>query len=335
MSTDLNDKISRLKKLNETESKILDTLMADPAFKVKDVYKSFLMGESTFRNLLTGIFEKLEVPDTVPHLKQRQWVYDEYSEAYRWQHVEVIETPEPVSEPIPEPTPEPVVETPVSIIPVEVIEPEPPEPEVIYINIPKEEPEEKPIEEPRIFVSPPSPRRQSNSSAVWVILGIVAIAVIIFVATQTNKSSSGIPSDYYLQFQEHTIFRDKDGPFTIELSRDFFISSSSQCKLEATGKEGFTVATYLTNTRWSPITIEYDGAGFSAIDDTGKSYELWASGLNGCSPSMGKESVVFDPGISRSLLVSFWGEIPDNAKYIYITIDDILGSGKIVFRKDL
>lgn len=91
MSEFLSEKIERLQRLDEREVSVLNFIMANPSVVITDVAKLLFMGESTTRNVLTSIFNKLEVPND--ERDKRGFLVREYSEAYREQYLKVGEIP--------------------------------------------------------------------------------------------------------------------------------------------------------------------------------------------------------------------------------------------------
>jgi DNA-binding NarL/FixJ family response regulator len=87
MSETLNDKITRLESLNERERAILDFFMADRYTKILDIANSLHLGESTTRNALTSIYDKLEISES--EKDRRSVMVREYQEAYREKYLRV------------------------------------------------------------------------------------------------------------------------------------------------------------------------------------------------------------------------------------------------------
>lgn len=91
MSGSLAEKIERLQSLDEREVNVLNFIMADPNIKINDVAKQIHMAESSTRNLLTSIFNKLEVPND--ERDKRGFLVREYSDAYREQYLKFGQIP--------------------------------------------------------------------------------------------------------------------------------------------------------------------------------------------------------------------------------------------------
>jgi hypothetical protein len=90
MADSLSDKIQRLKNLPPKEKEALDATMAYPNEKMANIAFKAGMGESTYRNIMSGIYDKL-VPPT--EKDKFGYVIREYSEAYREMYLNVGKKP--------------------------------------------------------------------------------------------------------------------------------------------------------------------------------------------------------------------------------------------------
>jgi hypothetical protein len=341
MSEFFREKIVKLESLDEREKVILDFIMADVNVKIVDIANQIHLGESTTRNTLSGIFTKLGVP--ADERDKRGFVVREYSEAYRERYPKVGEIPS--------------------------------------------QPQNSPVSEPRIDVSPPS-RRVSQRVVIIGIIGgfaLISICSIIFLLvflrvlnrpmpvvmasampqtvveqntpepvyvyeTATPETVVIIPStatnvptytsvpptptylptptrkDLYAQ-GEWTYLREN---VFISLDQDFWTAWWASC----INDPGFVVNFEVRNEGTSDFLMRFDKMSFSAVDNTGKSYQLTGSGSGQCE-DFGIYSETVRDGGSRFFVIAFAGQILVDARYIDITINDISGSGKIVFRKNL
>lgn len=94
MSTESDDKKERLESLDEREKEVLKRIIEDTDFKVAEVAKSMLLGESTLRAVMTSIYKKLEVPSG--ERDKRGYIVREYQET----QIEIPKQPElPQTEP--------------------------------------------------------------------------------------------------------------------------------------------------------------------------------------------------------------------------------------------
>jgi len=339
MSEFLNDKISKLESLDERELTVLNYIMANTRVHITDVTDQmskaagFVIGESTVRSYLTNIFKKLGVPPEEGD--KRGYVVREYSEAYRERYLKVGEIPS--------------------------------------------RPQNSPVSEPRIDVSPPG-RRVSQRVVIIGIIGgfaLISICSIIFllvflrvlnrptpvvhasampqivveqntpepiyqtatpetivvipqpVATELPSIPTSLPTpkDFYNQ-GEMVIIR--EGVY-ISLDPDFLTAQWVGCVYNP----GFVIQFGVYNKTNNNFLMRFDRYAFSAEDDTGKTYEFKGSGMGMCENTPGTVSITVNSNDDKYFVVAFAGEIPLNARFISITISDISGSGKIVFRKDL
>jgi hypothetical protein len=135
---------------------------------------------------------------------------------------------------------------------------------------------------------------------------------------------------YYLA-NEATYLREG---ISIYLEPDFKSEGFVGCD---TPKPGFVVALQIANNNDVNFTARFDAFGFSAVDNTGKTYKLVASGFYFCSIDPGIRSSDLAPGSNAEyqVILAFSGQIPLEATQIFITINSISGSPTLVFRKDL
>lgn len=98
---------------------------------------------------------------------------------------------------------------------------------------------------------------------------------------------------------------------------------------------GYNLVLTILNATDRQFLLRFEGRGFSAIDNLGREYALKASGINGCSGEPGLRSMLINSGYDESIMVSFSGEIGLEVDYILLTVDNISGTGPIVFRKDI
>lgn len=93
MSTESNDKKERLESLDEREKEVLKRIIDDTDFKVAEVAKSMLLGESTLRAVMTSIYKKLRVPNG--ERDKRGFIVREYGETYKRPEPEMHVDPPP------------------------------------------------------------------------------------------------------------------------------------------------------------------------------------------------------------------------------------------------
>ena len=343
MSEYLESKIKILETLNHKESQILDILMSGAEFKPEKYAEDNKIGESTVRGQLSSIFTKLGVPDTVDNLKKRDWVVREYSEAYRERYLKVGEIPSrPKNSPVSEPRinvsppgrrvsqrvvvigiiggfalisicsiifllvflrvlnlPTPVVHA--SAMPQIVVEQNTPEPVYVYETATPE----------TVVIIPPTVTNVPTYTSVP--------PTPTYLPTPTRK-------DIYTQ-GEWTYLREN---VFISLDSDFWTAWWASC----INDPGFVVNFEVRNEATSDFLMRFDRMSFSAVDNTGKVYQLTGSGVGHCE-DFGILDYTIQDGSTRYFVIAFAGQIPVDARYIDITINDISGSGKLVFRKNL
>jgi hypothetical protein len=145
----------------------------------------------------------------------------------------------------------------------------------------------------------------------------------------SNTPAPVMPAKKDLYLQDETAHLREN--VTITLLPDFVNEGFVGCWPQ---KPGFAVTLRLQNMVSKEFVARFDRFGFSAKDDLGNSYTLKESGFN-CETTPGIVTSSLDAGYHYDLYLSFTGQIPLEAKYIVITVNDISGSGTLVFRKDL
>lgn len=330
MSQFYTDKISRLKSLTDWEKRVLDTLMADKGFKPKETADEWKIGESTVRKYLSNVFDKLGAPEDGTN--KREWVAREYVEAYRDLYLRVGEDPQTPPEPKINvaPTNRRINQTTVIVavlggflvISAIVIG------GVLFtlnrINQPV----------PAIAAT----NTNSPSVAVRVDTAIPQAVIPTAIPTQVPTTTSVPPTNTpVFTPTPKAIYEQGELAYlresvSIYLDKDFTITNSAAC---VPHDPGFGVKFWIENTGAESFLARFERSAFSAVDDTGKIYEIYLSGVEICHEVPGNDSSSFVSGSKQRLFLSFAGQIPLQAKYIFVTINDISGSGKIVFRKKL
>jgi len=335
MSEFLNDKISKLESLDEREKAILDFIMADVNVKIVDIANQIHLGESTTRNILTSIFNKLGVPDN--ERDKRGFVVREYSEAYRERYLKVGEIPSrpqnsPVSEPRIDVSPpgrrvsQRVVVIGIiggfalmsicSIIFLLVF--------LRVLNRPTPVVHASAIPQIVVEQNTPEPVYQTATPETIVVVPQPVATDIPPIPTTAPQPTQ---KDFYNQ-GEMAIIRES---IYISLDPDFVTAQWVGCVYNP----GFVAQFGVFNNTNTNFLMRFDRFAFSAVDDTGKTYEFKGSGMGMCENTPGTVSITVNSNDDRYFVVAFAGEIPLNARYIFITVSDISGSGKIVFRKNL
>lgn len=340
MSENLAAKIAKLESLSKRELDIIDLWIKEPGISVKEICERLERVDQTIRGNITSIYKNLGVPEWVDKDGKRKWVLDQYQEAYQERYPKVGEIP---SEPkIDE------VKTEEDLI--GEISKEPFREETKNTPVEEEKIEEGPI----LFKNPPppqggtiEPRRLIN----LILLGLFLVAIAAIIAIYSVMNSNPVshptvgvapaidapvtqPEGVYVEGDRAIIRADQNNYVDI-YAFDFVSKVFPGCSSAEIGEPGFAVAFVISNTSYNPFLIKFESSGFSAVDDTGKTYEFSGSGFDNCTSRVGSQESEFKPGEVKMLRVAFKGEFPPEAKYVYITINDISGSGKIVFRKDL
>jgi hypothetical protein len=96
-------------------------------------------------------------------------------------------------------------------------------------------------------------------------------------------------------------------------------------------ESGFVVMLLINNRSGTEFLIRFDPRAFSAMDDTGKVYELTGAGVDRCN-AVGPQTI--QAKTDNALYLRFAGEIPLEATYIVITADSLSGF-RLIFRKPL
>jgi hypothetical protein len=359
MGESLSEKIQRLEKLTPKEKEALDALMAYPNEKEVSIAGKAGMGESTWRNFMTDVYEKLGIPRN--EKGKSGIVVREYSEAYRERYLKVGEIPQrppkpPDSEPTPsQPINKPRTEQPrinlaplgrrvnrnvviggmlggfclISVCAIGFLVML-----LVILNLPSLG--ASPYVPPVAFsaTDTAAPLIQSTYIPTQVISTSVPIVeptigtttVATPIPTTPANLTSPTPKAFYNQGESVTI---RDG-VSVFLNPNFLTASWNGC----VNNPGFVAILEFENKGSNDFLARYELYGVSAKDDTGKTYEIRGSGSGKCTSSSAVSTTISGGRVAQ-IVFSFYGEIPTQARYIDITVDDISGSGKIIFRKDL
>ena len=137
------------------------------------------------------------------------------------------------------------------------------------------------------------------------------------------------PKGYYDQGEDVLL---KEGVYAF-LSEKFRVAGQVFCMKP---DNGFGVTIFFKNTTNDQFNLRFDADSFHAVDDLGNKYPLIGSGVWYCEGNHGiQEDVVTSYGSEIFISITFRGVPPLDAKYIFITADQISGVGPITFRKSI
>jgi DNA-binding CsgD family transcriptional regulator len=339
--SDISDaKKARLQSLDEREKAVLEYIIANKDVKIIDIANKLHFAESTTRNILTSIFTKLEVPER--ERDKRGYLVSEYAETFRGQDEKLPEV-KPTSE-IPSTPPQ--------------IPSKPPEEPKINITPPGRR-----VNPTALVIGILGGFALISVCVIGVLLFIIfrlnqpltarvatntpEVVAIIPTSTPTVPTSTPTitptptpipptptitltptPKAFYEQKEAYWL-RDN---VAIYLDPEFVRIGYALCM---THDPGFNVMLWIHNQGENSFNARFDRFAFSAVDDTGKTYELVESGFDACDDAPGTVSEDYRSGEKLAIILAFTGQIPVEARYLYITVESISGSEKIVFRKDL
>lgn len=329
MSEFSTNKIAKLESLSDREKRVLDFIMSDPNIKVIDIVNSLNSTEGTIRGDMTNIFKKLGVPEG--ERDKRGFIIREYSGDYRERYlkVEIPSTPKqtPKSEPVINRTPQErrpnrtaitigllagfLV---ISVCAIGIL--------VVVLFVLNRTPTVASTPIPPVVNQVPAtavPQIEQPTS--------VPLPTEVQATAVPTPMPTPAPKEFYSQGEGAMV---REG-ISIALQPDFIADALYDC----VNKPGFVVQFGITNRTSHDFLARYDRQTFSAVDDTGKTYQFKGSGVGRCDNTPGPVTLTVSGNYTQYFVASFYGEIPLNARYIYITINDISGSGKIVLRKDL
>lgn len=335
-------KISNLESLDPREQAVLLFIMRDQDIKITDIANLIHLGESTTRNILTGVYTKLGVPEN--ERDKRGWLHQEYLEIYRERYLRITK----------------MSEGSIEDNRYRQVRAKPIDDDIVVEGSYREE---RPRGDPGISVSPSEskPRQSVVTGGLlggFLIISLIAVGLLVtlinvlnrptapvvmaaetqapvvvyqdppaqeaIVPTQTpyviptNTPAPPAPmpptpiqkKDIYVQGELAPL---RDG-VTASLKTRFGNTNFVGCFLEATHTAGFNIIIDIKNESSQEFLIRFERTSLSAVDDTGKIYQLWRSGAYNCTEGPGLESYNLKNGREVGIVAGFFGEIPINAK---------------------